>query len=319
MKNLDKSLIFGWRIGLACLLAAVPLARSSTIWNGPNIGFYHTDANGLADQLTPGVALTRSSSGGGLYNAVTEAGATPGISPRDTAWAIGTLANFNTLTYGPCPLEAGHAPPGFVGTTFVVHLINEDIYFQLTLTNWGGAFGTPNKTFGYTRSTPAASPPSVSITNPVSGAVFAAPASLKLGASVGGGTVTNVEFFANATTLGSITTAPFNLTSGPMAAGAYSLTAVATASGLSTTSAVVNVTVINPSAINLSGSGINGGQLSFDYTADVGLTYFVQSSSDLASWVSLVTNTAASSPVSFSAPLDPSGKKFYRVGRLPNP
>jgi hypothetical protein len=271
------------------------------------------------DQLTPGVALIRSGNGGGLYNAVTETGATPGISPKDTAWAIGALASYNTLTYGPCPLEAGHHPPGFVGTTFVVHLTNEDIYLQLTLTNWGGAGGFGDKTFGYVRSTPAVSAPTVSITNPVSGAVFAAPASLKLQASVGGGMVTNVEFFANAASLGSVTTAPFNLASSPLAAGPYSLDAVATASGISTTSAVVNVTVINPSVVNLSGAGVNSGQFSFNYNADIGLSYVVQSSSNLVDWVSLTTNTAAGSPVPFSDPLSANGTKFYRVGRLPNP
>ncbi len=39
-----------------------------------------------------------------------------------------SLANYNTLTYGACPLEAGNHPPGDVGKTYVVHLVNEDVY-----------------------------------------------------------------------------------------------------------------------------------------------------------------------------------------------
>jgi hypothetical protein len=137
---------------LAFLVAATPLMRASTIWNGPSIGIYHTQENGVQDQMTPGVSITRGTNNGGLYNSVTESSAVAGISPQDTEWAIGTLADTNTLTFGPCILEAGHSPPAFVGTNFVVHLIKEDIYLQLTLTNWGGS---GDKTFGYARTTPA--------------------------------------------------------------------------------------------------------------------------------------------------------------------
>jgi len=411
MKTLKPfSVVFGWGIAPAFLLAAVSMAQASTIWNGPNIGFYHTQENALADQITPGVSLTRGASGG-MYNAVTEAGAVSGVSPKDTKWAIGTLANFNSLTYGPCPLEAGGHPPGFVGTTFVVHLTNEDIYLQLTLTNWGGQGGIGDKTFGYIRSTAGVPTPSVSITNPANGAVFPAPANVNIAASATvssgtvtnvqfftnnvllgsvptapftltannlaagayalkavataagvsatsavvnitivaapavtitnpangavfaapanvniaanasatGGTVTNVAFFANATPLGSVTVAPFTLTSSPLAAGSYALAAVATAAGISATSAVVNVTVINPTAVNLSGANLNGGQFAFSYTADAGLSYVVQSSSNLVDWVSLATNVPSGSPVPFSDSFDSTAIKFYRVSRLPNP
>src|ERR1035441_10174451 len=128
--------------GVVAWLAAAPLVHPSTVWNGPNIGFFHTQENNLQDQLAADVKLTRGSSGG-LYNSVMESGAVSGTSPMGTAWAAGTLANYSTLTYGPCPLEAGNHPPGEVNTTYVVHLTSasDDIYLQLTLTNWGGAFG----------------------------------------------------------------------------------------------------------------------------------------------------------------------------------
>jgi Bacterial Ig domain len=306
------------------LAMATPTANATpTIWNGSTITFTHSTATGnLQDQLTSGVTLTRSSSGGGLYNAMTESGAVSGTSPEDTAWAIGSLANYNTLTYGPCPLEAGNHPPGYVNTTFVVHLINEDIYLSLKLTAWGGQGGSGDKSFTYIRSTPAiVVVPTVTITNPAAGAVFAAPASLKLGAnaSVSGGTVTNVEFFANAAALGSVTAAPFNFTSTSLNAGAYSLTAVATASGISATSPPVNVTVVNPAPVNVSTASVNGDQFSFDYTADAGLAYVIQSSSNLVDWVSLATNVASSSSALFSDSFNSNGMRFYRVGRLPNP
>ncbi len=404
---------------MAWVAVAISSVPAATIWNGPNIAFYHSGSNGnLQDQMTPGVRITRADSGtgaGGLFNSVTESSAIAGISPKGTKWAVGSLANFNTLTYGPCPLEGPFGNPSqYIGTTFVVHLYNEDIYLSLTLTNWGGRQGAGDKSFSYhplhSLSAPpptptisitnpiggavfappatvtigasatvssgtvtnvqfftngvsagsdqtspfgltvnnlaagpyaltavataagisatsavvnitVASPPAVTITNPVSGAVFAAPANLKLGASasVSGGTVTNVQFFANGVSQGSVTVAPFALTSGALAASAYALTAVATASGISTTSAVVNVSVVTPVSVNLSGAIEANGQFSFNYTADAGLPYILQSSTNLMNWVSLVTNVASGSLVQFTNPVNPTGVDFYRVGRLPNP
>ena len=398
------------------LVAAVSRVHATTIWNGPTINFTHDNATGgLQDQWTSGVRITRGTNSGGLYNAAMETSASI-LSPKDTKWAIGALSNYNTLTYGSCPLEAGNHPPGFVGTNFVVHLINEDIYLSVKLTAWGGAFMTGERSFSYTRSTPPVppptptisitnpvsgtvfvapanisikadaavssgtvtnvqfytngisagsalaapfnltvnnlaagpyalkavataagvsatssvvnitvnspvSPPSVSITNPVSGAVFAASANVSLGAdaSVSGGTVTNVEFFANGSSQGVVTVAPFTLISSPLAAGPYALTAVATASGISTTSAVVNVSVVNPMPVNLSGPMVNSGQFIFSYSADAGLTYIVQSSSNLVDWMPLMTNVASGSPMLFTNALNPPGPGFYRVERSPNP
>jgi hypothetical protein len=320
----SSSIAFIQEIVAALMVAAAPLAHATTVWNGPAISFSHTDANGLEDQLTPGVAFDRNSSGGGLYNAVTESGATSGISPADTAWAIGSLSNFSTLTYGPCPLEAGNHPPGYVGTTFVVHLINEDIYLSLTLTGWGGQGGIGDKSFSYTRSTAAAPTPSVTITNPASGAVFAAPANVTIAASatVNSGTVTNVQFFANAVSLGSVTVAPFNFTSSSLPAGSYSLTAVATASGISATSAPVNVQVVSPVAVLLTNSATLGStNFQFSYTANVGLSYVIQFSTNLttADWISLATNVAESDPAIFVDARATNSSGFYRVGLLPNP
>jgi hypothetical protein len=174
------------------------------------------------------------------------------------------------------------------------------------------------------------SPPTISITNPASGAVFAAPANVQVsaGASVIGGSVTNVQFFVNTSSQGALASsvaqgevgmAPFTFTFNGLAAGSYALTAVATASGISTTSAVVNVSVVIPVPVSLSGETVNNGQFSFGYTANPGLTYIVQNSSNLLDWVSLETNVASGSAVQFTDVLNPTGAGFYRVGLLPNP
>jgi hypothetical protein len=201
-------------------------------------------------------------------------------------------------------------------------ITNDDIYVSVTFTTWG-QFGGP---FGagavaYTRSTAPPVAPTVSITNPPSGAVFAAPAIVQVQttAAMSGGSVTNVEFLGNGASLGSDQTAPFSITTGSLAAGPYALTAVATAAGISTTSSVVNITVVSPVDITLTSPQITNNVFSFDYTANPGLHYVVENSSNLVNWLSVATNVAAGSPVHYTSPFPPDDSRYYRVGRLPNP
>ena len=94
--------------------------------------------------------------------------------------------------------------------------------------------------------------PTVSLTSPANGASFIAPASITLTATAADadGTIQKVEFFQGGTTLiGTATSAPYSITWGPVAVGAYSVTAVATDnSNATTTSTPVSVTVI-PNAL----------------------------------------------------------------------
>ena len=95
-------------------------------------------------------------------------------------------------------------------------------------------------------------PPSVSITSPSSGATFTAPATITIAASASDpdGSVAKVDFYAGTTLLGTATAAPYSLTWSNVAAGNYSLTAVATDNtGATTTSAAVPVTVSNSSTL----------------------------------------------------------------------
>ena len=93
------------------------------------------------------------------------------------------------------------------------------------------------------------SPPTVSLTAPTSGASYTAPASITLAANAAdsGGAITKVDFYAGSTLIGTSTTAPYSTTWSNVAAGNYTLTAVATDNGgASTTSAPVNVSVTAP-------------------------------------------------------------------------
>jgi RHS repeat-associated protein len=88
--------------------------------------------------------------------------------------------------------------------------------------------------------------PSVSLTNPVSGAYFlTTPTNISLSATASDsdGTITNVSFYNGATLLTQFTSSPYNFTWSNVNGGSYTLTATATDNrGASTTSAPVIIT-----------------------------------------------------------------------------
>jgi hypothetical protein len=307
------------------VLAAITLplghAATATLWTGPTTSFAKSAATPSDVIIAGKVVLTR----GGrdvLYN--TAAGETSAgqNSPADTEWAFGALTNYSKLSYQSLEsLRNGNLAARILNAPMVMHLVNEDVYLSVKFTQWARHLSGGG--FAYTRSTPAlsVSPPTVSITSPAAGATFAAPASVGLtaAATASGGSVTNVEFFAGTALLGQASTSPFSIIGSIAAPGTYALTAVATAGGVSGTSSVVSITVVAPLAVSLTMPSAGGGLFSFGYDANPGLSYVVQSSSNLVDWVSVATNTASSSLVPFSEGLTPSPSRYYRVGRLPNP
>lgn len=335
--NSMRILLFGTFLfgGIAAL---APTAHASTYWNGPNTNFFNP-GGGAFDLIVPGVAITRGESGP-LYNAVTETMASLG-SPADTLWAVGTPSMIGNLSASTIPnptnfisfyqIRVNHVPSlgsyllfgnGSGGpVTFVVHLINEDIYLTLTFTAWSTIHST-NGSFAYTRSTASvATPPTVSITKPVANSIFAAPANVQIAANatVSVGAVTNVSFFNSTLLLGSSQSAPFSMTANSLGAGPYSLRAVATAAGISATSSVVNVTVVTPVVTSLSNAvATANNQFIFSYDVNPGLSYVVEGSSSLNTFTPLETNVPSTSPAFFTNPISGS-QNFFRVGRMPNP
>ena len=315
-------------VAFALIAAATTCAPATTVWNGPLITYSQPghDPTQAAnqDRLTSRVWLTRANRLP-MFNAKVETAYNYTTAPTDTEWAYGTLADFASLTYQPWARwvgggGAGGTPLNMVNKDVVLHLISDDIYLSIKFSFWasGGAGG-----YSYQRSTPAVvSPtPSVTISNPAAGTVFAAPANVRLvaNATVSSGSVTNVAFFANNNPLGSVTNAPFSVTATNLGAGAYALAAVATAAGVTATSSVVNITVVAPVAILSSSPGVINNQFTFAYSANPGLSYIVQNSSNLVDWVSVRTNIAVSNQEHYSESFNPNGSRYYRVGQLPNP
>jgi hypothetical protein len=89
--------------------------------------------------------------------------------------------------------------------------------------------------------------------------------------------------------------------------------------GLSATNAIM-VHVVTSVPVVLSGlQRPSPTNFQFSYSARVGLRYVVQLSSDLTSFITLVTNTATSNPMTFLDSVATGAVNYYRVGRLPNP
>ena len=241
--------------------AAVPCSIGQTVWTGPNITITHTsdqaanpNAPSSADQITANVWITRAPSLG-IYNSVTqdsygahatEGSGMPDGSPSDTEWAVGSIDDYASLSYGSW-MSALHGASG-VGQPAVLHLITDNIYLSITFTSFssGGIYSYVRSTFGAAQVVP-----SVSITSPADGTVLAAPAAFTIGAdaSATGGTVTNVDFLTNGVLAGTATAAPFSVSLSNVHVASYAITAVATAAGISATSAVVNIAVVPPPSV----------------------------------------------------------------------
>ncbi len=162
----------------------------------------------------------------------------------------------------------------------------------------------------------------VTLTSPTEGATFTAPAILNLSAAASGGAITGVSFFNESILLGSVSSAPYNLTVTNLAAGSYTLTAVASTADVSSTSGVVHVTVTAALGdVKIGPPGITNNQFAFSYPIDPGQTYLVQSASLIGSggsidWTSVSTNTPSGSSADFTEALTTNHFQFFRVGRI---
>jgi plastocyanin len=208
--------------------------------------------------------------------------------------------------------------------------MNTGTSFTNTFNN-AGSFGyvcTIHAAFGMTGtiivSGGANVPPTVSITNLSPGMVFAAPANLTIraAASDSDGSVTNVQFRVGTAAFGNATSVPYFATTNNLPAGSYTISAVASDNKGAMTTNSVAISVATPAAVVLSSfQQLTPSIFRFTYTANAGLRYVIQRSTDLTTsiWTSLNTNMASGNSVNFTNSNAPTGPAFYRVGRLPNP
>jgi hypothetical protein len=131
-----------------------------------------------------------------------------------------------------------------------------------------------------------------------------------------------VQFLIGSIVLTNKATAPFSAVTNNLASGSYTVSAVASDNnGLRATN-TATISVVTPLTVTLTSSAkLSSTSFQFSYPANVGLSYVVQISTNLASpnWIPIVTNVAASNPVVFMDNHATNNSGFYRVGRLPNP
>jgi hypothetical protein len=145
----------------ASVLLASVSAGAATVWSGYDRVFSKPDGADPTlpqwqDTVTPGVAITRVNSGGGLINAASETIFARATSPARTLWAFPfnnpgrTVAawNWSTLVFQPWTDSYGAnsagGPPGTIGQPSVMHVVADDLYVDVRLTEWtvrlGGGF-----------------------------------------------------------------------------------------------------------------------------------------------------------------------------------
>ena len=125
------------------------------VWSGASLTFEKEDGadpedSANQDAITELVVLTRADRGS-LYNVVVESGSTS-TTPTGTEWAMGTTGELEALEFLPLKEAANYKMQDLPGVPLVLHLIEEDIYIDLTFLSWtsGGSGGG----FSYERSTP---------------------------------------------------------------------------------------------------------------------------------------------------------------------
>ncbi len=187
---------------------------------------------------------------------------------------------------------------------------------------------TPQTVIPQTQLYPYTNPaPTVVLSSPTNGATYTAAASVTIGAMADApyNPINQVAFYANGSLLGTLTNSPnaplYTLTTTGLGAGSYALTAIATdGSGLSSTSAPVNITVNAGSGLSY-GLATNGAAPAF---YNLPTTYLPGSIPVLLSQTGVFSDTPSMTPTSGLIPYQPNvilwsdGAQKIRYLAVPN-
>jgi hypothetical protein len=156
-------------------------------------------------------------------------------------------------------------------------------------------------------------PPVITVNSPTNNSIFVQPKTLTLSASASDldGTIARVDFLSGTNLLGSITNPPDSLTWSNVAPGKYTLWGCATDNLGATNSSPAVAIVVRP--LTLVVLPPTNGQFSLQFQGQNNQNYILDTSTNLALWVPVLTNVASNGLFLFrnTNPADP--KRFYRV------
>ncbi len=113
--------------------------------SGEPVSFSHPGFGSDADCITPGVCLARGEDGP-IYNNVSDSPGPSTTGPSDTEWAVGTCDSGSLSFDDFVPTsqdETGGYMPDIVGVDMCLHLISDDLYYDITFNNWAVGFHPP--------------------------------------------------------------------------------------------------------------------------------------------------------------------------------
>ncbi len=128
-----------------------------TIWTGTPLTFSKADGTDWTqevnqDRITDNVWLTRADTGG-LFNIASATEYMSSMSPVDTEWAFGIIADIETLTFDTWENTNGSDPQGMLNLDMVLHLITDNTYIDIKFTSWTGGLNRMLSGYTYERST----------------------------------------------------------------------------------------------------------------------------------------------------------------------
>jgi plastocyanin len=166
-------------------------------------------------------------------------------------------------------------------------------------------------------------PPSVTITNPAANAVFAPPATFLFGADASdtdSDGLSGVEFFVGTNMVDDVFSSPFTTTVTNLAAGTYTLTAIAFDNAGATATNSITIKVSASQQLALAAPRTLAGQFVFNASGlTLGKTNVLLTATDLPAsrtgWVGLATNVANATTMSFTNAQKV--RSFFRLIQLP--
>jgi regulation of enolase protein 1 (concanavalin A-like superfamily) len=235
------------------------MIRASMAANSAHASMFLTPGNGLAFQHRPGTGMSSLHMNAGQGSAPVwlklerrGSAITAFRSPDGTNW---TMVGSQTLTL---PTNF------FVGLAVVSAVTNTSATTIFT-----------DVTAGAPATGPTPTPPTVSLTAPAAGATYSAPASMAVTASATDSDtgVAMVEFYANGTLIGTDASSPYSFNWSGVAAGSYSLTAVARDNaGAVATSAARSITVTGSTSNSAPTVSLTAPASGATYTAPASVT-----------------------------------------------